>query len=116
MRLHHCAFPEGEGIPFDSSSALIFKMLLLSNIVLKKFRFDDRPVLSDFGTDSIYRFCDVVQFVYRDTYAEQSTSSITQVEIITAKSVSQQANGTMITAGLPDYPIISPLADNTALD
>lgn len=91
-------------------------VLLLSNIALKNFRFDDRPVLSDFDTDSIYRFCDVVQFVYRDTYAEPSTSSITKVEIITAKSVSQQANGTMIAAGLPDYPIISPIADNTTLD
>lgn len=53
---------------------------------------------------------------YRDTYTEPSTSSITKVEIITAKSVSQQANGTMIAAGLPDYPIISPIADNTTLD
>lgn len=96
----------------SASGTIVF---LLSNLVLKNFRFDDRPVLSDFGTDSIYRFCDVVQFVYRDTFSEESTSSVTKIEIITAKGISQQAKGTMIAAGLPDYPIISPLAENTEL-
>lgn len=91
-------------------------VLLLSNIVLKKFRFDAHPVLSDFSTDSIYRFCDIVQFVYRDIYFEESDSSVTKVAVITAKSNLQKSKGIMVAAALPDYPIIAPIEDNTTVD
>lgn len=116
------------GLQSDSScEAFMYKLksaatasgtivILLSNIVLKKFRFDAHPVLSDFGTDSIYRFCDIVQFIYRDMFFEESESSVTEVEIITAKSSLQQSKGTMVAAALPDYPIICPIEDNTTLD
>ena len=97
----------------SASETVVF---LLSNITLKKFRLDDRPVLSDFGSDSLYRFCDIVQFVYRDNYDDDFPSGIQKVEIITAKSMVSTKPSTTILAALPDYPVICDLGENTTLD
>ena len=97
----------------SASETVVF---LLSNITLKKFRFDDRPVLSDFGSDSLYRFCDIVQFVYRDNYDDDFPSGIQKVEIITVKSMVSTKLSTAILAALPDYPTVCDYAGTTALD
>lgn len=110
---------ETEAFMYQLKNAAAFSdtvVILLSNLMLKKFRFDDRPVLSDFETDSIYRFCDIVQFVYRNTYDDMIASSIQKVEIITAKSMVSAKASTVVLAALPDHPIVCELASNTTLE
>ncbi len=87
----------------SASETVVF---LLSNLTLKTFRFDDRPVLSDFATDSVYRFCDIVQFIYRDHWDDDFSSSLQKVEVITAKSMVSTKPITVILAALRDYPVM----------
>lgn len=97
----------------SASEAVVF---LVSHLTRKNFRFDDHPVLSDFGTDSIYRFCDVVQFVYRDHWDDDSSAVVKKIEIITAKSMVSNKPMTVILAALPDHPVVCDLGESTTLD
>ena len=68
-------------------------------------RRDKRPVLSDFQDDSLYRFCDIVQFVYQDEEHNFYNPDHKKAEIITVKNYMNGRTGTVsVTAPdvLPD--------------
>jgi len=67
-------------------------VIILSNLPNKVKRIDKRPLLSDFKSDSIYRFCDYIHFVHKNEKDEDYFDA--DVEIIVAKA--KGINNTMI--------------------
>ena len=70
-------------------------VLILMHIKNNTNRRDKRPVLSDFQDDSLYRFCDIVQFVYQDEEHNFYNPDHKKTEIITVKNSINGRTGTI---------------------
>lgn len=79
-------------------------VVLLVDIEENPKRMDKRPMLTDSKINKLIKFCDIVQFLYHDTYSDYFASSETRIlEAITAKNYSDGKVGTVELAQLLPY-------------
>jgi len=81
--------------------------VLLVDLEENPKRMDKRPILTDPKINRLTKFCDVVQFLYHDTYDDYFESSDTKIlEAIIAKNYSDGKVGTVELAQLLPYSAI----------
>ena len=83
-------------------------VVLLVDLEENPKRMDKRPMLTDPKINKLTKFCDVVQFLYHDTYDDYLESSDTKIlEAIIAKNYSNGKVGTVELAQLLSYSAIA---------